>query len=67
VVIGTLPVNLVAEVCSRGGRYLHLSLDLTPELRGSELSSEDMRRCGARVEEFVIQPVTRKPLDESIG
>ncbi|MGH8573355.1 MAG: CRISPR-associated protein Csx16, partial [Gammaproteobacteria bacterium] len=23
IVIGTLPVNLAAEVCARGGRYLH--------------------------------------------
>jgi CRISPR-associated protein Csx16 len=69
VVIGTLPVNLAAEVCARGGRYLHLSLDLPPELRGRELSAEDMRRCGARVEEFVVQSVKRKPNDEneSIG
>lgn len=34
VVIGTLPVNLAARVCERGGRYLHLSLELPPEWRG---------------------------------
>ena len=33
-VIGTLPVNLAAEVCRRGARYLHLSLNLPAELRG---------------------------------
>lgn len=53
-VIGSLPVNLAAEVCDRGGRYLHLSLDLPADLRGRELSAEDMRRVGARVEEFRI-------------
>lgn len=53
-VIGSLPTNLAAEVCARGGRYFHLSLDLTPELRGKELSAEEMRRCGARVEEFRV-------------
>lgn len=31
VVIGSLPVNLAAEVCARGARYLHLSLDLPAE------------------------------------
>lgn len=56
-VIGTLPVNLAARVCARGGRYLHLSLELPPDWRGRELSAEDMRRFGARVEEFVIVSV----------
>ncbi len=54
-VIGSLPVNLAAEVCARGGRYLHLSLELPAELRGRELSAEEMRRCGARLEEFEIR------------
>ncbi|MEA3278789.1 MAG: CRISPR-associated protein Csx16 [Pseudomonadota bacterium] len=53
-VIGSLPCNLAAEVCARGGRYLHLSLDLPARLRGRELSTEDMRACGARVEEFRV-------------
>lgn len=52
VVIGSLPVNLVAEVCSRGGRYLHLSLDLPAEKRGLELSANEMESCGARIEEY---------------
>ena len=45
-VLGTLPVNLAAEVCARGGRYFHLSLNLPPEWRGRELTPEDMRRFG---------------------
>lgn len=54
VVMGTLPINLVAEVCARGGRYLHLSLDLPPEWRGRDLTVEEMRECGARVEEYRV-------------
>ena len=57
--IGTLPVNLAAVVCERGGRYLNLSLDLPPELRGHELSVEQMRACGARVEEFQVRRLDR--------
>jgi CRISPR-associated protein Csx16 len=53
-VIGSLPVNLAAQVCERGGRYLHLSLELPPGLRGRELSADDMRRLGVRVEEFHV-------------
>ncbi len=54
ILIGSLPVNLVAAVCARGGRYLHLSLDLPSALRGRELSAEQMRNCGARVEEYQV-------------
>jgi CRISPR-associated protein Csx16 len=53
-VIGSLPVNLAAEVCSRGGRYLHLSIDLPRERRGTELTAEDMRALGARLQEYDI-------------
>lgn len=58
VVIGTLPVNLAARVCAHGGRYLHLSLELPLEWRGRELSAADLRRCGARLEEFQVTLVT---------
>lgn len=57
VVIGTLPVNLAAEVCARGGRYLHLSLDLPADWRGRELSAADMRAWGARLEAYRVQRV----------
>lgn len=57
VVIGTLPINLVAEVCARSGRYLHLSLDLPANLRGQELAADDMRQCKARLEEYRAVPI----------
>lgn len=57
IVIGSLPVNLAAEVCRHGGRYLHLSLVLIPELRGTELTTAQMRECGARLEEYVVRCV----------
>lgn len=56
-VLGTLPVNLAAQVCARGGRYLHLSLDLPAQMRGQELSAGDMSRLGARLEEYLIRQV----------
>lgn len=56
-VIGTLPVNLAAEVCAKGARYLHLSLRLPAEARGTELSAEEMRRYGASLREYRIEPV----------
>ena len=54
VVIGTLPVNLAAQVCERGGRYYNLSLDLPPEARGRELSADDLESYGARLEEYCV-------------
>ena len=55
VVIGTLPVNLAARVCESGARYLHLSLEIPAERRGTELTAEEMRAYGANIEEFLIQ------------
>ncbi|WP_020559178.1 CRISPR-associated protein Csx16 [Thiofilum flexile] len=54
-VLGTLPINLVAEMNARGGRYFHLTLELPAEARGQELSADDMRRYGARLECFTAQ------------
>ncbi|ABM61409.1 CRISPR-associated protein Csx16 [Halorhodospira halophila] len=54
-VIGTLPVHLAAAVCERGGRYLHLSLDLPPQLRGQELTADDMEAAGARLEAYRVE------------
>ena len=58
IVIGTLPVNLAAEVCARGGRYLNLSLDLPPTARGRELSADELDAFGARIEGYDIKPLS---------
>lgn len=57
VVIGTLPVQLAAAVQEHGGRYLHLSIDLPAELRGRELSADQMDSAGARLEEYRVQRI----------
>ena len=63
IVIGSLPVNLVANICSLGGRYFHLSLDLPRDWRGKELTSEDMERFHARLEEYHVTSIpSEKPL-----
>lgn len=54
-VIGTLPINLAAEVCARGAGYYHLALRLTPELRGAELSADQLDQLGARLEPYLVQ------------
>ena len=68
-VIGTLPINLAAEVIRRGATYCHLALELPAEARGKELGAEEMRRYGARLEnyhiEFLDSPQSRTVHDGS--
>lgn len=54
-VMGSLPVNLAAAVCQRGARYLHLSMALPPDLRGKELSADQLEQLGASVQEYRIE------------
>lgn len=53
-VIGTLPVNLAAEVCARGAGYLHLSVALPPESRGRDLTADELEALNARLEAYII-------------
>ncbi|MDR1887974.1 MAG: CRISPR-associated protein Csx16 [Zoogloeaceae bacterium] len=57
-VIGSLPVNIAAEVCARGAEYRHLSLRLDAVDRGRELSAEEMERYAASLEPYLV---TRLP------
>lgn len=57
-VIGSLPVNLAAQVCAAKAAYWHLSLELPAQLRGQELSADDLEHLGARIEAFAITPIT---------
>lgn len=60
-VVGTLPIQLVAEVCAQGAQYEHISVELPSELRGRELSADTLERHGARLEPFYAErtaPVT---------
>jgi CRISPR-associated protein Csx16 len=61
VVIGTLPANLAAEVCTRGARYLHLALKLPASLRGKELSTQQMAECGAELRAYDVREIPFDP------
>lgn len=54
-VMGTLPVPLAANVCARGARYIHLSVNLPAELRGQELSADQLDALGAALCEYRVQ------------
>ncbi|QQK58052.1 CRISPR-associated protein Csx16 [Shewanella sp. LC6] len=53
-VIGTLPLPMVAEVQRRGARYLHLSVSVPSELRGQELSADQLDKLGASLTEYQV-------------
>ena len=53
-VLGTLPVNVAAEVIARGARYYHLSLNVPDHARGHELSPDMMDDFGAVLEEYSV-------------
>ena len=57
-VIGSLPVNLAAQVCAQGAAYWHLSVELPAELRGRELSANNLEQLSARVQPFDVTPLT---------
>lgn len=55
IVIGTLPVNLAADVCKRGANYLHLSLEVPATWRGRELSADELLAVPAELRAFHIE------------
>lgn len=57
-VIGSLPVNLAAEVCARGAAYWNLSLHLAPHDRGRELSAEELQGYNAIIEKYEIRKLS---------
>jgi CRISPR-associated protein Csx16 len=54
-VIGSLPVNLAAEVCARGATYRHLSLKIAADDRGRELSAEELQQYDACLETCFVE------------
>jgi len=54
-VIGSLPVNLAAEVCARGAEYRNLSLRVTERDRGRDLSAKELQDYDAIVERYDIR------------
>lgn len=53
-VIGTLPINKIHELQNNGVTVLSLILDLTRNLRGHELSYEQLIACNARLVNYAV-------------
>ena len=43
IVVGNLPLPLIAELLKRGKRFIYVSLIIPAELRGKELNSEQVK------------------------
>ena len=61
VVVGTLPVHLIADICHLGAEYWHLAMHIPAELRGAELSADDMDYCGCRLQRYTAHRVGDPP------
>ena len=59
IVIGTLPIQLVATIVEIGARYLHLKIELPAEMRGIDLSADQMQAMGAQLVEYEARRVQR--------
>ena len=65
-VLGSLPVNLVADLNAKGVRYFHLTLPLSSELRGKEISAEMMQDLGARLQEYEVRKIGKAGIEEGV-
>ena len=56
ILIGVLPLDLAAQACERGARVVVIALPkLTREMRGRELTADDMRAAGAQLREYQVR------------
>ncbi|MDN3651363.1 CRISPR-associated protein Csx16 [Thalassotalea ponticola] len=53
-VIGTLPINIVEKLNSQGVTYSHFSLDIKKDLRGKELTMEQLLSCQPRLDSYSV-------------
>lgn len=60
-IIGTLPINLAAEVCQRGADYWHLTLEVPAHQRGQELSAADLQAMNVHLQQFHITTKKENP------
>lgn len=60
-VIGILPVHLISDVLQKGGKFIQIQLPEVPrEMRGQELTPEQMVQYGAKlveVEQLMLKEV----------
>lgn len=51
-VMGTLPIHLVAQICAKGARFQFLAMNLSAKQRGKELAASDMTKNSCSLIEY---------------
>ncbi|WFE68499.1 CRISPR-associated protein Csx16 [Thiomicrospira sp. R3] len=57
VVVGNLPIPMVAELTNKQVRYWHLAFDVPFELRGQELTAAQLRTLGISLKSYCVTEV----------
>lgn len=57
IIIGALPINLAAKICAKGAKFYYLSITLSKEQRGQELSAEEMQKLNCQIKPYYIQEI----------
>ena len=58
IVMGILPIHLAAEVCSKGGSFVALCMDLPKQYRGKELSVEELENLSCTLKPFHVESIS---------
>ena len=48
-VIGTVPIHLAAQICVKGAVFLALQLELPVDLRGTELTNNQLKQLNCKL------------------
>ncbi len=54
ILVGILPINLIADINKKGGRFFALTMIIPAELRGVELSEEQVRDLNPSLQEYQV-------------
>ena len=58
IVVGVLPLHIAACVCTRGARFVSLQMTVPPNLRGVDITYEQMvEECLPRLTEYKIEEI----------
>lgn len=55
IVYGSLPIHIAAEICAKGARFISLVMHIPEELRGKELTADDMNKLSCTVQEYYVE------------
>ena len=67
IVCGVLPVHLMARINQLGARVAVIEMDVPADLRGRELSPEELDAVGARLVEYRATRLTELGQDDAVS